>query len=57
MKALKSKIHHHRKTHKRSHPVTVLAQETTEILEVDHDIPDADMLRFSMLRSPKQENL
>ena len=57
MKVLKAKIHHHRKTRKQSHPATILAQETTEMLELDHDIPDPDMVRFSMLRSPKQENL
>jgi hypothetical protein len=56
MKTVRTK-HHHRKSPTRSHPAISVAQEAAESYELDHDRPDPDQLRFSMERSPRQENL
>ena len=56
MKTVRTK-HHHRKSRTQSHPAVAIPQDVAESWELDHDHPDPDQLRFSMERSPRQENL
>jgi hypothetical protein len=57
MKMGKTKLHHHRKSRVASRPASPLTIEAMESREVDHDLPDPDMISFQMSRSPRQENL
>jgi hypothetical protein len=54
MKAVKTKLHHHRKGASRP---SVLRQESAGFWELDHDRPDPEMQLYRIERSPKQENL
>jgi hypothetical protein len=56
MKTVKTK-HHHRKSQKVSPLARSVAQIEAECWALDHDRPDPDQLRFSLERSPRQENL
>jgi len=57
MKTVKTKLHHHRKSKTELRPAGSIPSDAAESWELDHDHPDPDMQRFSLERSPKQENL
>jgi hypothetical protein len=57
MKAMKTKLHQHRKSKSRLHPSVTLQIDSAEIWGMDHDHPDLDMQLYRISRSPKQENL
>jgi hypothetical protein len=56
MKTVRTK-HPHRKSQQLSQLALSVAQIEAECWELDHDRPDPDQLRFSLERSPRQENL